>query len=366
MHGGTDATLGASRPEHAHLDHARRALRAAKSRLQKKLLKLAGYLVVAFLVVKLIPGLEQALGSLERVRWQWVVAAVAVEVLSESGFVMSWRAIVDPEDLLSRDGRGERMGTRVAWAQLGGGMLVPGGTLSSIGVGAWILHRFGMPTKLVAERQFNLSFLNTAVDALALMIFGIGLAAGIFPGEQNLALTLLPAALAAIGIVAALLIAQRAESYAARAKPKYPKMAISIATLARAVEDTRRLLIHRDGLKAVLGALAYLGFDVLVLWGAFIAIQTHPVPDFAVVLMAYIIGALGGSIPLPAGVGAIGGMVGMLILYGVGHDAAVAAVLLYQAIGQLVPLVGGGIAYLFLRTKFGPIQSGTVDSAAQA
>jgi hypothetical protein len=28
-----------------------------------------------------------------------------------------------------------------------------------------------------------------------------------------------------------------------------------------------------------------------------------------------VVGALGGSIPLPAGVGAIGGMVGMLILY---------------------------------------------------
>jgi uncharacterized membrane protein YbhN (UPF0104 family) len=72
--------------------------------------------------------------------------------------------------------------------------------------------------------------------------------------------------------------------------------------------------------------------------------------------MAYIIGALGGSIPLPAGVGSIGGMVGMLILYGVDHNAAVAAVILYQAIGQLVPLIGGGIAYLLLRGKLGRIR----------
>src|SRR5271155_3379582 len=225
MHGGTDATLGPSRPEHARPDHARRALRGAKRGLRKRALKLAGYVVVAFLVVKLIPGLEQALRSLERVRWQWVVAALAVEVLSESGFVMSWRAIVDPDDVLSSDGRGERMGTRVAWAQLGGGELVPGGSLSSVGVGAWILHRFGMPTKLVAERQFNLSFLNTAVDALALIVFGLGLATGIFPGEQKLTLTVLPAAVAAIGIAAALLIARRAERYSARAQAKHPKIA---------------------------------------------------------------------------------------------------------------------------------------------
>jgi uncharacterized membrane protein YbhN (UPF0104 family) len=67
--------------------------------------------------------------------------------------------------------------------------------------------------------------------------------------------------------------------------------------------------------------------------------------------MAYIIGALGGAIPLPAAVGSIGGMVGMLILYGVAHNAAVAAVLLYQAIGLLVPLTGGGIAYMILRRR---------------
>ncbi len=361
MGDGADATLLSSRRQDTPTRQSRRALGAAKTRLLKKALKLVGYLVVAYLVVKLIPGLKQALRSLEQVRWEWVVAALVIEILSETGFVVSWRAIVDPQDVLSREGRGRRTGTRVAWAQLGGGMLVPGGSLSSVGVGAWLLHRFGMPTKLVAERQFNLSFLNTAVDALALIVFGLGLATGIFPGEHDLALTLLPAALAAVGIAAALLIARRAASYAERAQSKHPKMAVSITTLADAVGDTKRLLSDRDGLKAVLGALAYLGFDVLVLWSAFIAIHTHPVPGFAVVLMAYIIGALGGSIPLPAGIGAIGGMVGMLILYGVGHNAAVAAVLLYQAIGQLVPLIGGGIAYLFLRRKFGPIEVGTTN-----
>ena len=72
-------------------------------------------------------------------------------------------------------------------------------------------------------------------------------------------------------------------------------------------------------------------------------------------MMAYIIGALGGSIPLPASIGTIGGIAGMLILYGVAHNAAIAAVLLHQAIGLLVPLTGGGIAYVILRHTLGPI-----------
>jgi hypothetical protein len=35
-----------------------------------------------------------------------------------------------------------------------------------------------MPTKRIAEREFNLSFLNTAIDAPALVGFGLGLATG--------------------------------------------------------------------------------------------------------------------------------------------------------------------------------------------
>jgi hypothetical protein len=54
---------------------------------------------------------------------------------------------------------------------------------------------------------------------------------------------------------------------------------------------------------------------------------------------------------------AVGGIAGMLILYGVGHQAAAAAVLIYEAVGLLVPLTGGGIAYLILRREFGPLQT---------
>ena len=215
-----------------------------------------------------------------------------------------------------------------------------------------------MPTKLIAERQFNLSFLNTGVDALALVVFGCALATGVFGDGYGLTLTLLPAILAAVGLAAAVLIARRRSSGERLADTKHPKIAAAVATVAEAVEDTEALLVRRGSPAAVLGAVAYLGFDVLVLWSAFIAIGTEPLPSFPVVLMAYIIGALGGSLPLPAGLGTIAGMVGMLILYGVGHSAAVAAVVLYQAVGMLVPLVGGGVAYVLVRRELGRVGAG--------
>jgi uncharacterized membrane protein YbhN (UPF0104 family) len=341
-------------PSPAHSHRARRALAHARSDLGKRALKLVGYLAFAYLVLRLLPTLKDSVHNLERVGWEWIVAALAVMIVSEVGFVVSWRAIVDPDNLLERDGRGARTATRAAWAQLGGGMVLPGGSLAGIGVGAWILGHFGMPAKTIAERQFNLSFLNTAVSALALIVFGLGLAVGIFPGEGNLLFTLLPAGAAALGILAARRIAVRAAKYAAPLQSKRPKLAASIASLAEAVAATDRMLFHRGGLRSVLGAIGYLGFDVLVLWIAFSAIHAHPIPSFAVVSMAYVIGALGASLPLPAGIGAVGGIAGMLILYGVGHQAAVAAVLIYEAVGLLVPLTGGGVAYLILRREFGP------------
>ena len=346
------------------LRHSNRlALGDAKHHLQKSALKLVGYLVAAYLVLRLVPTLKQGLHSLEHVSWEWIVGAIALEILSEVGFVLSWRGIVDPDHVLERDGRGRRIDQRVAWAQLGGGLVVPGGSLGGMGVGAWILHRFGMDPKEIAERQFNLSFLNTAVDALALIIFGVALATGILAGEGNLLLTLLPAALALIGVLAALAISRRASSFAPRLQPKHPKLSSLITTLADAVSATERLLVHRGGSRAELGAVVYLGFDVLVLYSTFIALHTHPIPGFAVVMMAYIIGALGGSLPLPASIGTIGGIAGMLVVYGVDRNIAVAAVLLHQAIGLLVPLAGGAIAYTTLRQDLRPNQRNTDETS---
>jgi uncharacterized membrane protein YbhN (UPF0104 family) len=337
--------------------HTRRALSAGLTRLQKRALKALGYVVLIYLLFRLWPALNQALHSLEHVRWEWIVGAVALELLSEFGYVQAWRAIVDQDGLLAADGRGTRTATRAAWAQLGGGMLVPGGSLASIGVGAWILRHFGMPPRTIAERQFNLGFLNTAVDALALVLFGVGLALGILGHQSNPLLTWLPASVAAAGIAAALVLGRRGVKRAQSLAPRHPKLAESIGSLAGAVDATRRILFHRGSRRSVLGAVAYLGFDVLVMWTAFIEIHANPVPAFAAVAMAYIIGALGGSIPLPAGIGAVGGIAGMLVVYGVARDAATAAVLLYEAVGLLVPSIGGGIAYLFLRREFGPMKT---------
>jgi uncharacterized membrane protein YbhN (UPF0104 family) len=331
---------------------ARRVLHHARGLLGRRALHLVGFLAFVYLFLKLIPGFADALESLRGVSVAWIAGALFVETLSQCGYVVSWTGILDPDGLLRAEGRGRHLGARVAWSQLGGGMLVPGGTLGSMGVGAWMLHRLGMPMSKVGERQFTLMFLNTGVDAIAIVVFGALLALGFFGGGPTLALTLGPAVVVAVGLVLVLVVAGAAERLAGRVRVRRPRIASAITTLALAVENTRDMLRHRGSGRIVLGAIAYLGFDMLVLQGSFVAIDAHPVPSFAVVAMCYLIGGLGGSIPLPANLGAVTGMTAMLIVFGVDQNDAVAAVVLYQAIGYVVPLAGGGIAYLFLRREF--------------
>jgi uncharacterized membrane protein YbhN (UPF0104 family) len=339
--------------------HTLDALRSVRGHLRKFGLRLLFFGVLAFLLFRLVPSLAQALGDLERVSWLWLLAALALETLSEIGYVVAWRQIVDPERVLERDGRGRRLDTRLAWAQLGGGLLVPAGSFSGVGAGAVLLHRCGLPLKTVTEREFNLSFLNTAIDALALIAFGVLLGLGILAGRNDLTLTIVPAVVAGILLGAAIAIAHRADHFAARLEGRRPRVAAGIATIARAVEDTGKLVFGRGDWRTLFGALVYLFFDVLVLWTAFFALHAHSVPAFAPVLMAYIIGALGGSLPLPAGLGAIGGIGGCLILYGAGRNVAVGAAVVYGAIGLVVPFVGGLLAYLLLTRQLRSLRGST-------
>jgi uncharacterized membrane protein YbhN (UPF0104 family) len=328
---------------------------ALRRHLRRSVLRLLGYAVLAVLVLKLAPGLEEAVESLGHVSWAWVAGAVALETISELGYVLSWHAIVDPENLLSKAG-GQSMARRLAWAQLAGGTLVPAGSFGTLGVGAWFLSRIGMPTERIAERLLSLSLLNTAVDALTLVIFGVLLGTGLLAGTSDPLLTLLPAGVAAVCLLAALVLARRLARHAERLGHVHRTREQALRAVAQAVLDVDRYIFHGERLKSLVGAIVYLGFDLLVLWTAFLGIHAHPVPHLSVVVMAYIIGALGGSLPfLPAGVGAVGGIAATLVLYGVRRDPAVAAVVVYQAVALLVPLVGGTFAFLRVRGHLKPI-----------
>jgi uncharacterized protein (TIRG00374 family) len=98
------------------------------------------------------------------------------------------------------------------------------------------------------------------------------------------------------------------------------------------------------------GSFGYMGFDLAALGACFLALG-HP-PGLGILVLAYLIGQLGGLVPLPGGVGGTeGGLIGVFALYHVPLATATAAVLAYRVIELWIPAILGSIAFVRLRAS---------------
>ena len=175
------------------------------------------------------------------------------------------------------------------------------------------------------------------------------MAVGLVGPHRSLLLTALPAALS-VAVIALVLAIPRLGP-GRDAGPGASRLRRARRRRRRAViggtSEAVEILRSRD-LGVVAGAIGYWAFDNAVLWATFQAVGAH-VP-LSVVLMGYLIGQLGGLLPIPGGVGGIdGGLIGTLVVYGAPAGATAAAVLIYRVILFWVPLLGGAVAFATLR-----------------
>jgi uncharacterized membrane protein YbhN (UPF0104 family) len=174
---------------------------------------------------------------------------------------------------------------------------------------------------------------------------------GAIPGSRDALLTLLPAAAAAATIVGTLALAAWARRAAAGDRLKGGRVAVALVAVSGGVQDAVGLIRAHDW--RLLGAVAYWLFDNLVLYACLAAFGDRP--SFWVVAMAYLVGMMANSIPVPGGFLAVeGGLVAMLLLFDVRPSSvAIAAVIAYRAISLWIPAVIGSIAFLSLRREIG-------------
>jgi uncharacterized membrane protein YbhN (UPF0104 family) len=240
--------------------------------------------------------------------------------------------------------------SEIGFSELGANALIPTGGAGGLALGAWALRRTGMDTDRIARRSVAFFLLTSVANVLGVIVLGLGLAAGIFEGEARLVLTLLPALIA----IAAVVVAIGSGRWAARARERLAerhgvaaRRTIALGALSGGVDESLAML-RRPGLWMLPALFGYLAFDVMVLWAAFHAFGS--VPPLSIIWIAYLIGELGGLIPIPGGIGGVDlGLVGMLVLYRVPVGEATAAVLGYRAIALWVPAVVGSGAFLLLR-----------------
>jgi uncharacterized protein (TIRG00374 family) len=105
----------------------------------------------------------------------------------------------------------------------------------------------------------------------------------------------------------------------------------------------------RTGDLALVGSIAYWGFNIAILWASFKAFGEAP--PWAVIVMGYFVGMLANLLPLPGGVGGVdGGMIGAFVAFGgESRDSIVIAVLTYRLFAFYLPTIPGALAYLQLR-----------------
>jgi len=309
---------------------------AQARRLRNGLISIA---VLAALVAGLllaVPGLHGVLDAVGDMSPGWLAAALIFELLSCLGYVVIFLRVFDRAPL--------RFGARVALTEMAFGAAVSLGGAGSIVVGAWLLRERGMATGEIAERSAVLFLLTTGVNALTLAVAGIGAGVGIFSAPNKPLLTIVPGAVSLALFVFFLLI-PRLGDRGAQARGS-GRIATALRVAARTIRDTRRTLFAPDW--RVLGALAFLWFDIAVLWACFHAIGHGP--PLAVIVLAYQIGYLSNVLPIPGNIGILeGSFVGMLVLYGVHATPATAAAVVYHAIALWIPALWGTIAFIRLR-----------------
>jgi uncharacterized membrane protein YbhN (UPF0104 family) len=196
-----------------------------------------------------------------------------------------------------------------------------------------------------------------AVFMATLVIDGVGLYIGLIPNHgAPFAITMVPAIFGAFVIALFLAVSLLPGDFdrlvgrwtkgAGRLSRIARKVAAAPATAASGVRTAIGLLRSRDPF--LLGAVAWWGFDICVLWACFHAFGASP--PKGVIVMSYFVGMFGNALPLPGGIGGVdGGMIGAFAAFGVHVQVAIVSVLAYRAFAFWLPTIPGAAAYLQLR-----------------
>jgi uncharacterized protein (TIRG00374 family) len=311
-------------------------------RLRRRTLQIVAVLAVVGLVLLLAPGLGEVRRHLSHAEPGWVALAVAFEALSCVSYVLMFRPVFC-----------QNMPWRTSWeiglSELGAGSIVPASGAAGLALGAWILREGGMPAEQIARRSVAFFLIKSSVNFVAVAALGAVMALGLVGPDLSLWLTAVPAA-GAVLVIAVVLVVPRLGVGA--------PVADDAGRTRRAIHEVRKALVNgaREAVRMVrsrnllviVGALGYWAWDNAVLWATFHAFGYSP--PITVVLMGYLIGQLGGLLPLPGGLGGIdAGLIGTLIVYGTPAAVTVAAVLVYRVILFWLPLLAGAVAFISLR-----------------
>jgi len=285
--------------------------------------------------VAVLPALEEVRRRFADAAPGWLVLSLLLQAASCLAFIAVFRGVF----CRRLDWRSSyHLGMTVQ----GTNVLLPTGGAGGLALGAWVLNHMGVPGERLAVRSVAFFLLTSGVNFLTAALVGGGLALGLLAGGVSPALTAVPALLAGTAI---LLVGSLP-----RILPRPPggdgRASRALTAVHNAVSNGVReagTLLTSGNPVVVAGALGYMCLDVAALGAAFAALGA--LPPIALFLLAYVVGQLGGLVPLPGGVGGTdGGLIAALALYGTPLGEAAAAVLAYRAFQLGLPALLGTLS----------------------
>jgi uncharacterized membrane protein YbhN (UPF0104 family) len=176
-------------------------------------------------------------------------------------------------------------------------------------------------------------------------VLGIGVSLHLLPGHAPVLTALAPLALVALvgALTAGAVWLARSDELAGQSRWQH-WVRSAAALIPEGVAD---LLTLRRRPLALVGSLGWWAGDCAALWAAFQAVGGRPA--LSVLILAYMLGQLGNSLPLPGGVGGVEPlMLGIFSASGVSLGLAGAAVICYRAISLGVQGMLGTVAFVGL------------------
>jgi uncharacterized membrane protein YbhN (UPF0104 family) len=300
-----------------------------RRRLALRLALVAAVLAALAFAVSSLPGLTEVRERLSDAAPGWLIVAAVAQMLSCLAFVAAFRGVFCRR-------LPWWLSYEVGMAAQGTNVLLPSGGAGGLALAAWALRKTGMPTERLARRTVAFYVLTSSVNFFTAVIAGVALALA----GGALLWTAGPAVAAGLVICAVLALPRLA------ARPRAGRLGQVLAALGAGIGDA--VALARAGNPLILaGAIGFMAFDLFALGAAFAALGA--LPPLGVLALAYVLGQLGGLIPLPGGVGgADGGLIAALALYGTPLGTAAAAVLAYRAFQLGLPALLGALAVMRL------------------
>jgi uncharacterized protein (TIRG00374 family) len=329
-----------------------------QNRRQLATLALAVVLMVVaiYVVFPKVVGVSDAIGKLDDAHWYWLAIALAFNVVRFLAYSSLFRGV------LSGEGRGEvydrldlRASYQITMAGFAATILFSAAGAGGVALTYWALRKAGMERRRAACRMVAFMVVLYTVYLTSLVVFGILLRTGVLSGEEPVAGTIVPAAIAGgvlvlLGLVALVPGDFERRLAAFQRRRRLQALATGPATLATGVRTALDYIRHPlRSASAVVGAVGWWAGNIGILWASFHAFDVS-VP-LGVVVQAYFLGMVANLAPSPAaGVGTVdAGLIGAFVLFGIPAETVFPAILVFRLIAFWLPIPLGVWAYVQLR-----------------